>query len=324
MSTISDSHITHSDVLSYAEDRINLKRDTVKQYREQVRNVRDHIERYIQENPDTGFVKTLLSGSLAKSTALKTINDIDVALYVSADTAPSEQGKLLEWLVQQLRKTYPQKDPNDIYIDGPCVVISFTGTGLNIDIAPVYYEGDENGMGFLWDRYTGEKILTSIPLHLEFIKKRKSEHNKHYTQVIRILKWWMRQCEKNIENFKLRSYLIELILAHVADDGMELSDYVEALRGFFGYIVDSELSTRIAFSDYYSINSIPDNSVDAIQIIDPVNANNNVASDYSDLDRRRIVDAAESALEALIYAQRATTRGEAVDVWKEILGNSFN
>ena len=324
MSVTEASHIQHADILSFADERVNLKRERVKKYRDQVQNVRDHIERYIKENPDTGLVKTLLSGSLAKGTALRSLNDVDVALYIKADTAPTEQGKLLEWLRQELMRTYPQKDSSDIYIDGPCVVIAFTGTGLNVDIAPVYYDGDEQDRGFLWDRFTGEKVLTSIPLHLQFIRKRKGEHNSHYAQVIRLLKWWVKQREATDSSFKLRSFLIELIVAHLADDGMAFSDYVEALKSFFLYVTKSELSDRIAFTDYYSVSQIPEPTNRPIEIFDPVNPKNNVAGDYTTRDRDAIVVAAEEALEALIYAQRATTKGETVECWQDVLGTSFN
>ena len=57
-----------------------------------------------------------MSGSLAKGTALSTINDIDVAMYVKSEGAPNELGKLLEWLVGRLRKTFPQISPDKIAI----------------------------------------------------------------------------------------------------------------------------------------------------------------------------------------------------------------
>ena len=41
--------------------------------------------------------------SLAKGTALKTINDIDVALYVKASEAPQNEIDLLIWLAERLR-----------------------------------------------------------------------------------------------------------------------------------------------------------------------------------------------------------------------------
>lgn len=159
--------------MTFADEKVNLKRERAAQYREQVKNLRNHLDRYIEEHPDMGLAKMLLSGSLAKGTALRTINDVDVAVYVKGESAPSELSALLTWLVEKLRKTYSQIAPENIKIDGPAIVISFSGTGIDVDVVPILYLGDPQWRGYLWDRRTGEKILTSIPQHLEFIQKRK-------------------------------------------------------------------------------------------------------------------------------------------------------
>ena len=49
----------------------------------------------------------LLSGSLAKGTALRSLNDIDVACYISGADVPSDVTELLEYLVKRLRKAFP-------------------------------------------------------------------------------------------------------------------------------------------------------------------------------------------------------------------------
>jgi hypothetical protein len=61
-----------------------------------------------------------LGQALAKGTALRTINDIDVALYVKGDAAPNDLPKLLGWLVERLRTTFHQMPADRVYIDGPC------------------------------------------------------------------------------------------------------------------------------------------------------------------------------------------------------------
>lgn len=70
--------IQTSHIQTFADEKVNLKEDSVKEYREQVNSLKQKLENHIQENPDFGLVKMLNSGSLAKGTALKTINDIDV------------------------------------------------------------------------------------------------------------------------------------------------------------------------------------------------------------------------------------------------------
>ena len=78
------SRISHGDIASFADESVNLKREDAEDYREQVRRLREKLDRYASDHPDYGLIKTLLSGSLAKGTSLKTLNDIDVAFYVKA------------------------------------------------------------------------------------------------------------------------------------------------------------------------------------------------------------------------------------------------
>ena len=70
--------IRQADLVEFAEAKVNLRRDDVREHREQANRLRDKLKKFITEHPDYGLVKTLLSGSLAKGTALKTLNDIDL------------------------------------------------------------------------------------------------------------------------------------------------------------------------------------------------------------------------------------------------------
>src|SRR5215472_16892980 len=85
----STSQITHGDIADFAAEFVNLSREDAEEYREQVRRLREQLDKYASDHRDYGLIKTLLSGSLAKGTALKTLNDVDVAFYVKAEKAPS-------------------------------------------------------------------------------------------------------------------------------------------------------------------------------------------------------------------------------------------
>jgi tRNA nucleotidyltransferase (CCA-adding enzyme) len=316
--------ITQGDLVTFAGEKVNLKQEHAQKYREQVSNLRDHLDRYISQHPDIGLAKMLLSGSLAKGTALRTINDVDVALYVKGEGAPQELAKLLEWLVEKLRNTFPQISPENIYIDGPCVVISFKGTGIDVDVAPILYDGDPKWRGYMWDRTTGKRILTSIPLHLDFIRKRKESQPTHFAQVVRLLKWWVDQRRQDTPGFNLCSFLVELIMAKLADDGKEFDDYHEGLVNFFSYIQRTGLRNRIAFSDNYSESKLPAKRVDRVEIFDPVNHENNVASEITEAQLQQLVNLSDRALDSLSYARTCQTKAEALECWHELMGAAFD
>jgi tRNA nucleotidyltransferase (CCA-adding enzyme) len=315
--------ITHSDISTFAANTVNLKREDATAYREQVNRLREKLDRFVGEHPEYGLVKMLLSGSLAKGTSLKTINDIDVALYVKASEVPQNEIDLLIWLAERLRKAYPQMAPDQIQPATHCVRISYKNTGLDVDVSPVHYDGDPDWRGHLYNRETGKPLLTSIPMHLAFIRKRKKAQPDDYAQVVRLVKWWVKQRKKNDESFRLKSFISEMIVSHLADTGVSMANYPVALESIFKYLVKSQLKTRISFTDYYAASKLPAATGKPIEIFDPVNEVNNVSADYSLQDRQRIIEAAEESLERLAEARFATTRGRAVDCWQDILGPSF-
>lgn len=316
--------IGQSEIVTFAQDKVNLKQDRFDVYREKVSDLQKHLERYVEEHPDMGLVKMFLSGSLKKHTALKTINDVDVALYVKGADLPSDLGPLLEWLADRLRTTYHQMPEANINVDGPCVVITFTGLGVDIEVAPVQYNDDPDWKGYLWDRSTGERILTSIPQHIGFLKKRRVANKKHFVQVVRLLKWWARERSQDDEPLKIRSFLIELILAKIADRGESFEDYQKSIEVFFQYVQTSKLKERISFSDFYPASDLPTSSIGIVEIFDPVNAENNVASDITEATRKLFIKRADEALDALAFARTCTTKGEALECWQELMGSSFN
>ena len=98
---MSRAHVDHKQIQDFADSTVNLKKEDAQKYRDQVNRLREKLEDFVEENPDFELKKILLSGSLAKHTALRTINDADVAVYVVS--APDDVGELIDWLVEKLR-----------------------------------------------------------------------------------------------------------------------------------------------------------------------------------------------------------------------------
>ena len=90
--------VSQADIRRFAEERVNLPRDTAKKRRDHVRAFRERLDKWIKENPDSGLVKSYLSGSLAKGTALSVSSDVDVALYVKYEGDRKADRKLVSRL----------------------------------------------------------------------------------------------------------------------------------------------------------------------------------------------------------------------------------
>jgi len=315
-------HIDHSDIKRFAEERVNLPRDKAEEYRAQARRLRERLETYLAEHPDFTLKRMMLSGSLAKGTALRTLNDIDVACYVSGADAPPDVPKLLNYLAERLRKAFPNFKPEQVTPNTYSVTVSFRGTGLDVDVVPVLYAGDPDWYGNLVSQDDGSFLETCIPRHLEFIRKRKVAQETDFAQVARLVKFWAQKLKHEQEGFRFKSFMVELILARLADEGLSFADYPEALQHFFTFVARSNMRERIVFTDYYPLSTVG-TFTEPVKIIDPVNSKNNVSGLYTASQADAIVDAALDAGDAIDAALAAPTKQETVRYWQKVFGSSF-
>ena len=63
-------------------------------------------------------------------------------------------------------------------------------------------------------------LETSIPLHLEFIRKRKRVQEVHFAQVARLAKFWARRMKRELDGFRFKSFMIEMLMSHLCDQGL--------------------------------------------------------------------------------------------------------
>ena len=315
-------HVDHNDIARFAQDKVNLPKDKASEYRDQARRLREKLDGYLAENPDFTLKKILQSGSLAKGTALRSLNDIDMACYISGADTPRDVEDLLDYLAERLRKAFPNFSPDQVSPQTYSVTVSFRGSGLDVDVVPILYDNDPDWYGNLVSQDDGSFLETNISFHLEFIRKRKQAHEQHFAQVARLLKFWVKNVKREREDFRFKSFMVELILAHLCDQGHDFADYPEALQHFFTYVVKSNMRERIVFDDYYRPSEVGSFS-EPIQIIDPVNQENNVSKLYTDLQADTIVDSALDAGDAIDAALAAPTKGETIYYWQKVFGPSF-
>lgn len=321
-----EQYVTHDVVAKFAVDRVNLPSADAQRYRKQVRNLREQLETKINADPEYGLVKMVHAGSVRKGTALRTTSDMDVAVYVKGSAAPTaNDAELIPWMEERLKEAFPQLGDDQFVQQDHCVTLSFKTSGLDVDVVPVIFEGAADDFGYLVTKGSGARVLTSVPKHIEFITERKDAHPGDFAQVIRLIKWWVKQLRETDASFRFKSFLVELVVAHLADSGkIDLSDYVTALEDFFDYVIQTGLEKRIAFTDNYPLSKLPAASSAAIEIFDPVNPDNNVAARYNHDHRRAIVRAAAEAADRVAEARFSDTKSRAVASWQAVMGRSFS
>ena len=84
----------------------------------------------------------------------------------------------------------------------------------------------------------------------------------------------------------------------------------------------TDMREKIIFTDYYRA-SVVGQFPAPVQVIDPVNAKNNVASLYTATQADAIVEAALEAGDAIDAALAAPTKQETAYYWRKVFGPSF-
>ena len=223
--------VGHATLRSFAESRINLPKSEVDQHRGQVKRLRDNLQRVIDSHDQYKLIKTVHTGSVAKGTALKTISDMDVAAYLDAKQVPAgDEHLLIAELATILRSAYgATKAADDFEEQAHSVHVHFHGSGLDVDVAPVVYAGLPDGRGDLITK-SGLRVETSVQLHREFIRIRKQRYGVGFAQVVRFMKFWAREQKRTRgQDFRCKSFLLKMIVAHLADEGLVLTDYPGAM-----------------------------------------------------------------------------------------------
>jgi hypothetical protein len=264
-----------------------------------------------------GFKKT---GSLVKGTVLKPRGengvDADIAVFLDISEAERTHIDALHQVIQKLLIiVYPTKKPDDFEVQPRTLGIHFHESGLDVDLVPVIPIPSEPGFGWQPSSQGGDPVKTNIQAQLDFIKSRK-DADLRYRGLVRLLKKWRNERELD----KLRSFTIELILAHLYDRDGAAASLESGLQRFFLFVAQTGLKDPISFPENGEVDSYPS---DPVVILDPVNAANNVTGRLTEAERAEIGAAAESAWSTVEAASWKGTKGDTLDLWKEVMGRSF-
>ncbi len=313
--------------------RIKLKEANMKKYRDQVNNLKIKLETKIKDDERTGVkvTKFLIAGSWKKRTILRPTGenpiDIDLILFVEGDeNLHKDLRKLHDFIVEYLEEIYPSKDiARDVDADEntKSIKITFSGTGLQLDIVPVVPL--KNPVEYVWQPQKGgggKQYITSISKQLDFAKQRK-ENNLSFTSIVRAIKWWKNYKELNPVDDEpgLSSFVIELIVSHLdLNEGIE-NDIESGIIRFFRFVSDPNFPI-IKFKD--AIKTVPATFDTPIYVADPTNNDNNAAKKLDSTIWEEVIKEANDAFESLFIAQSKIGEGDTIEEWKHVFGPKFN
>ncbi|AVP83508.1 MULTISPECIES: CBASS oligonucleotide cyclase [Aeromonas] len=308
--------ITNTEFRYYDNNVLRLQAEKRKEYHAQVDRLIEELRKSVKDKTEIKITKVVKAGSFAKFTILRKTTydpvDVDVVFYISGrDVSKETLDSLNTTIYDLLVKIYPNKSVEDFELQRKAATVTFVGTGLSVDIVPVIEDESRPGYGWQFDIHDGSKIQTCAPCQIQFVRDRKKQDNDFRT-LVRMAKKW-----RNYAEIKpLKSFAIELIMAHLLATQGKDGSIEQRFRNFLLYIAQSGLKEHISFPE----NTLPLGTFsDPVVIFDPVYSLNNVTSRISEDERLEIVAAALDAWETVNFASVT----DDVTVWKEVFGPGF-
>lgn len=308
--------LNNTQIRYYDSNVLRLPADKRKEYHQQVDRLVSALTKRVHEQSDIKITKVVKAGSFAKFTILRRTNedpvDVDVVFYISGRSVDKETlASLTQLIYDALIKLYPSKSVEDFEIQRKAATVTFAGTGLSVDIVPVIEDSLRPGFGWQFDVRDGTKVQTCAPCQIKFVSDRK-EGNPDFRTLVRLAKKW----RNRVELKPLKSFTIELIMAHVVAKYGKKALIEESFRDFLLYIAQSGLKEVITFPEN---GRVCPTFTDPVVILDPVCSSNNVASRITEAERKEIVSCALEAWETATFASVE----DDIELWKELFGPRF-
>jgi len=279
------------------------------------------------------------AGSFAKHTGLRRhmrgnseIEGQDVDLpFVVKPTA--KDGDRIDELLRRFDKYAGNSYPNTPRaVTASSVELRFVASKLNYDFVPMLASAYPDYQIIL--KKDGSRRVTSAAKHTEFIRRRTRQSDEgaghvKFNECVRLLKWWRYVRIATASTIdEARTTLIELLCASAYNRLGVGPTYTETLAKWFGWLATvTNRRLPISFNDYASIEPLRDGPAgNALwQVLDPVNANNNVVhTQWGNIELDEFASwfaAGRDAFNRLIAHESAGNDGTVDDILADLFGN---
>lgn len=310
--------LSNLQVTYYDSNVLRLPADKRSEYHAQVDRLVEELSRTLKDRTKILITRIMKAGSFAKFTILRKTNvdpvDVDVVFFISGRSVDRETlAGLNEAIYDLLIEIYPNKDVKDFKIQRKAATVTFVKSGISVDVVPVVADEARPGYGWQFDVNdpAGSRVETCPPAQIKFVRDRKAK-DPHFRTLVRMAKKWRNHAELGA----LKSFAIELIMAHLLDRHGRAESIEAGFRRFLLYVAQSGLKEEVRFPE----NAPPFPSFpDPVVVRDPVCTWNNVTARITERERVEIVAAATEAWEVANLASADDDEA----VWKELFGSRF-
>jgi hypothetical protein len=310
--------------------------------RDAIRKQRGDIRRVISGQASADglvVVETPEAGSFAKHTGLRRHmrgysevegQDVDLPFVVKPEW---KDGTKIDTLLRRFDRYAEASYPNTPReITASSVELRFVASRLNYDLVPMLTAPYADHQIIL--KKDGTQRLTSVAKHTEFVRRRTRESDNlagrvRFNECVRLMKWWRYVRIGDMSPIEeVRTTLVELLCASAYDRLSVDRTYTETLFKWFSWLATvTAKRTTISFNDYPTIEpKRADPGGNRLwQVIDPVNANNNVVhTPWGNIELDEFASwfaAGRDAFSRLIAHEAAGNDGVVDDILVELFGN---
>ena len=202
---------------------------TEKQY-EIARDQRDRVHDVLKEG--LSVAETIFSGSFARQTAIRPLNDIDIFIVLSRKA----HGALLDGhpraCLEELKKVLDDAWPNKEHpiVQNRSVRVDFAGTGIGYDVVPAFRDAEDQEVYTIPNRDTGCWIQSNPRAHKDYANQRNTQAGQRAKPLVKALKHWnQRFQDPPLKSFHLELMVYSLLGAPPESDAHGLAALFEGL-----------------------------------------------------------------------------------------------
>lgn len=176
--------------------------------------------------------ETIFSGSFARYTAIRPLNDIDIFIVLSTKA----HGAMLEGAptacLKALQKVLDEAWPNKEHpiLQNRSVRVDFSGTDISYDVVPAFCHPENEDVYTIPDRDTSSWIYSNPRVHKEYSVEANARAGDRAKPLVKALKHWnQRFNDPPLRSFHLELMVYALLLAPPSSDAEGLAFLFEGL-----------------------------------------------------------------------------------------------
>eukprot|EP00049_Salpingoeca_infusionum_P013503 m.252102 g.252102 ORF g.252102 m.252102 type:complete len:665 (+) comp15468_c0_seq3:137-2131(+) len=258
----------HPDLQAQINDLMHSMKGVSSDFKSEV----DSVSQFLKQNSGLSINQTFVGGSYGKATSVGSDSDVDMVLVINS--AAVHLDSFAPWLERHLRflKDVLHKSGYE-NVRTTRFAVKFKRNQVEFDLLPVPES--------LWKC---KPKITDVPREkrdwlsvlcsqqqVDFVKKHKGDN----TNVIRLLKHWVKKKTDWPIHSKPKSYVIELLVIYFSQSASSATDVEDLLLQFWRGVSDcSKLNVRLV-----EPVDIQSHDVGPL-VVDPANPTNNVASSF--------------------------------------------